>query len=39
MDFCSFVDEERASIKLRIQFSNIVSLSLVCCFVESLWKI
>ena len=26
MDFCSFVDEEGASIKLRIQFPNLVSL-------------
>ena len=35
MDFGSFIDEERASIKLRIQFPNL-SLSLVCCVVGKL---
>ena len=32
MDFGSFVDEKRASIKLRIQFPNLVSFSyMLCC--------
>ena len=36
VDFGSFVDEEWTSIKLRIQFPNLVSFSCMLCCGETL---